>query len=499
MAVELRCPKCKAKLRLPVEPEPDSEIECSKCEHVFPWEENLVHAGAADDGDRPRKKKAVGGEGAKKAAADKKAAPAAVKKRKKKKSKKRKTPPLMIAGIVAGVLMFLAFAGVIVWFFTKKSSFQEMITYLPDDCDSVVGVNLGHLQKYPEFYKTVQQTFANTGFKAAGDTLAKAMGRETIDDVVDYVVQGNGYVGGQSGGARLDATVFKTKEEYDPAVLAKIPGAREGTVNGVKVYAIPNIPALGYSGLRVFGPTNRIVVFCSGSVPENKLSAMVQGNKDNSDNTPYARAGNLGKQTIRGSVWRFTITAGRSAPGFGGGAVFESSGGEGTGGDDEGSKFNQEWTPVVQNMKGIGIKASAGSREVRGEVLIQYADSETASNMLTKWKEKEWIKDEEQEVPKWFKSLANKSGAGKTAVNVVRDGLAFRSSGDVFIIRASVETKLLTNGLSTLVSEFTKSGSQGAGPGGGLPGGPGGMPGGPPRPRRRVHPLAPRRPARLQS
>src|SRR5262249_46834570 len=57
MACELRCPACKANLPPPAAPEPDSEIECPKCGHVFPCEDNVVHAGAADEGEEPRKKK----------------------------------------------------------------------------------------------------------------------------------------------------------------------------------------------------------------------------------------------------------------------------------------------------------------------------------------------------------------------------------------------------------------------------------------------------------
>jgi hypothetical protein len=485
MAVELRCPKCKAKLRLPIEPEPDSEIECPKCEHVFPCEENLVHAGAGDD--RPKKKKADGDEKPKKAAepakGDKQAGGEQPKKRKKKKGKKKKTPPLVIAGIVAGVVMFLAVAGVAVWFFTKKSSSQEMMTYLPDDCNVVFGLNLGHIQKYPEFYKTCQGTFANTGFKKAGDALAKATGKETIDDVVDYVVQGVGKSGG--------ATVFKTKEEYDPALLAKIPGAREETVGGVKVYRIPDIRELGYGGLRVFGPTNRLVVFCG--VSNDKLGLMVGGNKENMDNTAYVRSGSLGKQTIRGTVWRFTVDVKVGGPTIGEGQLINVQQG-GTPSEDD-KAFAQEWQGIASGAKGMGVKASVGSREVRGEFYVQYDDSEAATNKLKSWKEKTWIKDEEAEVPKWFKSVADKSGAGKTAVQVVRDGLSFKSSGDLFIIRTSMETKLLQNGVSNLVNAFTtgpNSSGGGATPGGA--GGPmGGMPGGTPMPgsprRRRVSPI----------
>jgi hypothetical protein len=499
MAVELRCPECKAKLRLPIEPEPDSEIECPKCEHVFPCEENLVHAGSA--GDKPRKK-ADGDEKPKKAAekADKKPeGEPQPKKRKKKKSKKKKTPPLVIAGIVAGVLMFLGVAGAAVWFFTKKSSSQEMMTYLPDDCNVVFGLNLGHVQKYPEFYKTCQAAFANTGFKKAGDTLAKALGNETIDEVVDYVVQGVGKSGG--------ATVFKTKVEYDPGVLAKIPGAKEYVLNGVKYYTIPDIRELGYPGLRVFGPTNRLVVFCS-AVPEDKFRLMLEGNKDNMENTAYVRSGSLGKQTIRGTAWRFTVDAKAGGPRIGEGTVVPPA----TAGQkpsEEDIALAQEWGSIASGAKGMGVKASVGSREVRGELFVQYDDSETASSKLKAWKEKEWIKDEEVEAPKWFKNIADKSGGGKTAAQIVRDGLSFKSSGDLFIIRTSMETKVV--GVGSLVTAFTgqQQGAMGGGMGGSggpLPGGggapmPGGggvppMPGGggvPPKPggRRRFAPTIP--------
>src|SRR5438552_920117 len=35
MAVELRCPDCRAKLRLQEQPEPGTEIECPECNAVF--------------------------------------------------------------------------------------------------------------------------------------------------------------------------------------------------------------------------------------------------------------------------------------------------------------------------------------------------------------------------------------------------------------------------------------------------------------------------------
>ena len=51
MAVELRCPDCGSRLRLPTAPEPGTEVECPKCTHVF-----TARAPEDDADERPRKK-----------------------------------------------------------------------------------------------------------------------------------------------------------------------------------------------------------------------------------------------------------------------------------------------------------------------------------------------------------------------------------------------------------------------------------------------------------
>ena len=297
MAVDLRCPECKYKFRLSMDVGPDMDVGCPECGHVFPCEENIVHAGSAEaDSPRKTKKKAAGDDGGdtatktktKKAKKGKQAAGADEPKGpKKRKMKKRKTPPAVIAAIVVGVLMFVGtVGGVLIWFFTKKSASQEMMMYLPDDCDEVFGLNVGHLQKYPEFYKSCEAAFVNTGFRKAGELFARTTNQE-FNDVVDYVVQGTN-----------TTTVIRTKEEFDQSVVGKIPGAKKYTASGVDYYTIPDIPELGYPGLRVFAPTNRIVVFCAGTIPENKFKAMLTGNKDNIDETVFVRGGPLAKQTI---------------------------------------------------------------------------------------------------------------------------------------------------------------------------------------------------------
>ena len=462
MAVELRCPGCRAKLRLPTAPEADSEIECPKCGQVFPADDNIVHAGSAEEEERPRKKPSNDRDDDK-PKKEAKTADKAVKlkkKNKKRKLKKKKTSPIVLVIAVLGGLMVLGCViGALIWFFNRKSASMEMMTYLPADCDEVTGVNLGHLQKYPEFYTTCESTFANTGFKRAGEILSHAIGQE-MNETIDYVVQGTGRSGGTPGGSLVEATVFRTKAEFDTGRLSKLPGAQDYTQDGVKYYTIEDIPELGYPGLRVFAPTNRIVVFCRGDMPDSTFRGMLNGNKDNPDATVFNRSGQLGKQIIRGTAWKFTLY-GRSIP-----KPEPPAAGEGRAATQSGSdQFKKEITDILSASQGSGYKASVGSRDVRGEWVVWYKDSEAASSMLKKWKDKDWIQDSEKDPPRWWKDLANKSGGGKTAPNVIRDGLAFKQSGETFIVRSSMDAKLV--GIGTLVNAFGQSQQRTSGSGGG--------------------------------
>jgi hypothetical protein len=313
-----------------------------------------------------------------------------------------------------------------------------MMLYLPDDCDEVSGINLGHLQKYPEFYTNSKTSFANTGFKKAADQFSKALGQET-DETITYVVQGEG-----NG---LGATVLRTKEEFDTGLLSRLPNAKKGTRNGVDYYVIDDIPELGYGGIKVFAPTNRIVVFTRFDTPDNKFDAMLTGHAGSPDATPFARSGQLGKQVVRGTAWKFMIY-GRSVTKLT--MPAQASGGS----ESDEDMLKREIAEILANAKGCGYKASVGSREVRGEFVVWYKDSDEANGMLKKWREKEWVQDEEKDPPKSLKALASKSGGGKTAVNVIRDGFALRQSGETFIMRTAMDVNLLKSGVSSLVSAF---------------------------------------------
>lgn len=465
MPVELSCPKCKTKLRLAEMPDLDAEIECAKCAHTFPVEGNVV-----PDKKPPEKPKEP-----------EKKAEAPLPKPKKRKSKKRKTPPAVLAGIVTAAVMIIGtVGGVLAYFLTKKSSSVEMMSYLPDDCDEVFGLNLGHLQKYPGFYKACERSFETAGFKKAGEAFAAAKGGD-FNDTFDYVVYGAGAAGGKPGGAPLEATVMKTKAEFDPGVLAKIPGAKEGSLNGVRYFAIPEIAELGYPNLRVFAPTNRLVVFCRGDMPEAKFRAMLGGNKENPDATAYVRAGPLGKYAIRGTVWKFilydrSVSRPEAPP--------QPKAGSQASDEDN---LKKEIADLAAPAKASAYKASVGSRDTRGEWILWSKDSTAASDWVKKWKDKEWVKDDEKSPPRWWRTMAAKGSNSKTAENVFKDNLKFFSTGELFVIRTAMPTNILQEGVSGLVNNF-KPKTDPVSPGGQPP--PGGNPTPPAPPKKRRRPLA---------
>ena len=182
---------------------------------------------------------------------------------------------------------------------------------------------------------------------------------------------------------------------------------------------------------------------------------MLTGHKDNKEATPGLRAGQLAKQVVRGTAWKFMLY-GRNVAKLAAPTSTAAAGSE-----SEDDLLKREIADLVANAQGCGYKASVGSREVRGEFVVWYKDSDAANSMLKKWREKEWVQDEEKDPPKFLKALASKSGGGKTATAVIRDGLAFRQSGETFSVRTAMDVNLLQNGIGSLAASFNPGGGPG--------------------------------------
>ena len=441
MAVELRCPECRTKLRLKETPDAGTEIECPKCGHGFPAPE-------ADDGpkalpDEFRKNKS--GKPDKPEAAD---APAEPKKsagkkapRKRRAIKHKTNPKLLIAVVVAGLLVLGSIVTALVWYMGRKSVAVEMLGYLPDDADSAVGVNLGHTQKYPEVFKTVEPVYANAGFKKAADIVGQAVGVEGRD-WLDYAVTGTS----KSGGTTI---VLRSKKAFDQGVLAKLPGAREASGDGGKFYTVGlDVPGLGSA--RAFAPTNRLVVFCSGSVAPGTFGNMMRANKDNAKAFPE-RMGALGKRMTKGTLWSIELfdVAPKAT--------------EAPAADDSGQAYTRLQNDLMGGTQGKGFKASLGSRAVRIELAMTCRDPEAASGQSKKYNASAWAKGDDDEPPREWKAIRSQIGEQKVARELYAN-FAFTSSGNVFVVKTECDTRVLMTSLASLLGKISGQQSNQGGP-----------------------------------
>ena len=434
MAAELRCPECRAKLRLAEDPDPGTEIACPKCDHVFlapdpdtgdaPDRPAKSKKPKADDDDAPKKKK-------KRPAGDdddapKKKKPPADKKKasKKRRAKKKETNKAALVAVIGGGLLFLcAVIGLLAWYFTRVPVTYEMMKYLPDDCDSATGLNVGHIQKYKLFFEKVEPIYQGEDFKGAADAAAKALGTDTTA-LLDTMVHGHGPSG--------RAVVLRTKEVFDPAGLAQLPGAREATAAGRTYYTIGPVPNLRMTGTRVFAPTDRLIVFCDGKIPQGKFEAMLTGNEGNYENTLAGKAGPLAKRVARGTYWTIQLFDAATRPKPPAKDDPNSRGGE----------FQGQVATTAGGAKGYGFKASVGSRAVRFEVVLWCADDEKPKQLYDSYKESDLAKGDEVEPPRWWKDFASTQLTNKKVAVTILSNLGVKRSGELFIVYSECDTVL---------------------------------------------------------
>jgi|GEM_PF-1111455 len=467
MAIELRCPDCRAKLRLPAAPEAGTEVECPKCGSAFPAPEPEA------DEEAPKKKKAAESpkqnETEKKDKKDKKGAkganPNAPRKRK---AKKRETSSVALIGVIAaGVFMVLFMTGVLIWYFTRTSKAVEMLYYAPEDAQSAMGMNLGHAQKYPAFYKSVKQMLDGHDFKIIGDAIAKAAGTD-MDTLVEHFVKAMSKRNGWS-------IIYRTKEPFDDSSLSKLPSAEKKTLDGKTYYSVPNLLP-GQTGL-VFAPTNRLIVVCPGSMESQPaFRKIINGHADNRTNTLGVRMGALGQRTTRGTFWRMIVFDNELK-------VEAPPKQENAKSDDSKSQLAQTIFDTLNGSQGFGLKASVGSREIRFELVVWYKDSTKASEVSKKWKESDLGKGDEGNPPRWFKEETGALGDKKIGAQFLSN-IGFGSSGDLYFAKTYVETTDLQQSAAQVLSkvvglERKQGGGPMQGPGGPGMQGPGGpMPGG---------------------
>ncbi|MCS6864206.1 MAG: hypothetical protein RMJ56_10355 [Gemmataceae bacterium] len=470
MAIELRCPDCRAKLRLKAAPAPGTDIECPKCESVF----TAPELEDEDDADSPPppKKKTTHASAATKTADQKldKPKPPPPRGPRKRRAKKKETSKLSLFLMIgAAVLMVSVMSGTLIWFYTRTPKAVEMFYYVPEDAQFAIGINLGHAQKYPKFYEQVKSSQEGTDFKIAGQAIAKAADTD-FDTLIDYMVRADSL-------GHSSTIVFRTKEEFNGEALAKLPNATKKIAAGVTYYVAPNILPSNQTGI-VFAPTNRLIVVCYRHLEGKPVfEKMLTGHANNRENTLGIRMGPLGEKITRGTFWQMTIYDNSVRPpspppprtdpmpgGGGPGGVPQQLG------DDTEEQFKRVQAEALNGAKGMGVKASLGSREVRFEIVVWHKDSDKASEYAKKMRESELGKGDEGEPPRWFKNKTQGLGDRKVAAQLLSN-ISFGSSGELFYAKSAVETVDMQQQAGTIILKVTgQSKEQAGGPPGMMPG-----------------------------
>lgn len=264
MSFDVRCPDCKARLRLDEEPDPKVEIECPRCEASFlppkaasqkPQEKPKAEK---PKGDKPKKK-----EGKKGATSGKK----------REVRKKRTNPVVLLIAIGFGFLFLFGVCMAMLWFMNRPGKVLDMMSYVSADSNYVRGLNLTVWNKYPGYASEVGK-FYTQEVKAATDAMADAVGADK-ETFIDYMLTAKIRNGGTS-----TMYVFRT---YKPFNMEKLgTGLPNGRPNGTNMYAMAgNAPGI-LANSTVYIPSKKDIVVILPGRQSAKMLSDAQAGKDSS-------------------------------------------------------------------------------------------------------------------------------------------------------------------------------------------------------------------------
>lgn len=290
MLLATRCPECRAKLRLDTAPDPGETIECPKCGSLFSPDEEAEAPPPPKVKKQKKEKKPAGPVGPKK-----------------RKVKKKKTNPVLLFGMLGTALAFvIVLGGFLYWYLGKAGKVEEMLCYVPGDCNLVRGVNTGQIGKYPG-YAQEMDPFITSQVKTAASDLATMVGLDDGDEMLDYVVIAKSKKGSGNTGR---VYVFKAKKAFpklDP--LSGASGMKASDSNGTTYYRSSGGGLL--ANANVFTPTNKLVVVVVAGPQQSELTnAVAAGGVKNKENMFAGKAGDAGRKISSGNNWIIIRTEG---------------------------------------------------------------------------------------------------------------------------------------------------------------------------------------------
>lgn len=432
MPFDLRCPDCTAKLRLDEKPGRDEAIECPKCGSTFTPAES--------------------------AAADRKSGGSASPKKGKNKKKEGKVPldadgkPLAKEArertffnpfaLLAIILAILGVYGGVCWAVLdqlgKSGRVEDMVEYIPRECNTVRGVSLQTLNKYPG-YDTEARKYSTATITDTLEGLAKANNTKAAT-FRDYMVCGKG-----RDGKSVDHTVYVIRCDVDlkpDKLKAGLNATDEGVAGGRAALRMPaDAPGL-LAGALVDLPTRRhvVIVPVSGNTDPARTMGLVRAAAANRGQSFAGELGDTGGVVMRGHAWLLLKTTGDNAS-------------VPTGLSET---LKTDFASFSQSLKGskmVGMWNSFGGN-VRFGGAMDCGSSSSASSVAKAMKEGPLGQGDDVELPRSVKQAFSYATAKEFGGLLAK--LSFRSSGTCAYYTSSMQgeqamTMLSYVGLPTVV------------------------------------------------
>jgi hypothetical protein len=383
MLLATRCPECRAKLRLDTSPDPGETIECPKCGSLFSPDDE---AEPVDEAPPPKVKK--------RKKEKKPLAPVGPAGPRKRKVKKKKTNPVLLFGSLGVALVFvITLGGFLFWYMGQAGKVEEMLCYVPGECNLVRGVNTGQIGKYPGFASEMDP-FITPQINTAANDLATMIGFDDGDEMKDYVIIAKSKKGPGSTGR---VYIFKAKRSFPkPDPLSGASGMKAADANGTTYYRSSGGGLL--ANANIFTPTSKLVVVVAAGPQQAELTnAVAAGGVKNKENMFAGKAGDTGRKISTGNMWLLIRTEGPLK----------------NYAKDMGATVKQSFpafAKACESAQVMGWWTSYGSKGINFGGGVDCGDSTQAWEVVSSMRESELGKQDDAEIPNDMKRAVSSSG-----------------------------------------------------------------------------------------
>ncbi|HEY2787158.1 MAG TPA: hypothetical protein VGJ05_19520 [Fimbriiglobus sp.] len=408
---QLKCPECGAKLRLAESPAADEEIECPKCGTVFTPFGGVSAADDAPPEPNPLPVKRI----------PKEKKPKGPRKRR---AKVKKTNPYFLATLLGGAFILLAALGVMFyWLANKAGKVQEILTYVPAECNLVRGVNCAQIRKYPGYAKEVDKIFTED-IRSGAQEMATAAGIG-VDEMSSYLVVARSRKGGNTATVYL----FRASEDVDGVKLGTGLGGSAQQQDGQTVYRIASAAGGNIlSGAVVFPATKRvIVVVAAGPRQADMLRGVVAGKTAAKEDTFYGKVGSTGEKVSVGNIWLLVRTTDDLKQ---------------YAADLPGDGFADAFGAVAEEMNKtpvFGMWTSYG-QVIRYGLALQASSPERAKELVKGMEDGPLGKKDDAEIPNGLRKAYSQSTSKEFREFLAN--LSFRTSGDCAMITSKMSNQM---------------------------------------------------------